>query len=160
MCADLARLPSLLYLLFKLKGLIGEHSCPQMTQMNADKSATGSNGISRDLVQAPSSCATHEVSLCQSLHLRHLGTISSFPPSLGPITKREPVSIVWREPPLASHFLSSSLRIAQNLSRSSSCSFERPARAGRMWPGDCRLDPRREWCGVLALAVAFPPRRA
>src|SRR5271157_907942 len=70
MCADLARLPSLLHLLFKLKGLIGEHSCPQMTQMNADKSATGSNGISRDLVQAPSSCATHEVSLCLSLHLR------------------------------------------------------------------------------------------
>src|SRR5208337_4803748 len=41
-----------------------------MTQMNADKSATGSNGISRDLVQAPRSCATHEVSLCLSLHLR------------------------------------------------------------------------------------------
>jgi len=31
----------------------------------------------------------------------------------GPIVKREPILIIWREPPLASHFLSSSLRIAQ-----------------------------------------------
>src|SRR5208337_4898088 len=70
MCADLARLPSLPHLLFKLNGLIGEDSCPQMTQMNADKTATGKKGISRELVQARSSRDTLGVSLCLSLHLR------------------------------------------------------------------------------------------
>ena len=42
---------------------------------------------------------------------------------MGLITKREPFSIIWGAPPLASFSLSSSPRIAQELSCSLSCSF-------------------------------------
>ena len=79
---------------------------------------------------------------------------------VGPSRNSAAVTSIWRETPLASHFLSSFPRIAQNLSCSSSCSFERAARAGRMRPGDCPRAPRREWCGVRVLAVGFPQRRA
>jgi len=51
---------------------------------------------------------------------------------LGLIKKRAPVSIIWGAPPLASFFLSSCSRIAQELS----CSFPCTALAGQVRPRD------------------------
>ena len=54
---------------------------------------------------------------------QYQGELLGFWNWLGLITKREPFSIIWREPSLASYFLSSSPRVAQDLSCSLSCSF-------------------------------------
>src|SRR5271157_367657 len=82
MCADPAGLPSM-RLLFKLKGLNRGHFCPQITQMDADKSG---NRIETEEVQtffareahAPRT-ESHFASLFICGHLRHLRTISSVP---------------------------------------------------------------------------------
>jgi hypothetical protein len=57
---------------------------------------------------------------------------------VGPITDSAAVSIIWRETLLASRFLSSSPRIAQDLCFSSSCSRERGHDSS---PFDASVDP-------------------
>jgi len=74
--------------------------------------------------------------------------------TLGPITDSATASIISTATPFASRFLSSSPRIAQDLSFPWFC-FERAARVGWMRPGDYTLVPQREWCGDPALALAL-----
>src|SRR5271166_4708126 len=83
MCADPAGLPSLLHLLYNMARLRGQHSCPQMMQMNTDKSRSC---IDREFSTLHSSAKLNHHAgsffltcffIC--VHLRHLRTDSPIP---------------------------------------------------------------------------------
>src|SRR5208337_2409083 len=99
MCADPAGLPSLLHLLYNMARLRGQHSCPQMTQMNTDKSRSC---IDREFSTLHSSAKLNHHAgsffltcffIC--VHLRHLRTDPPIPsfaikliPRLDPLATR------------------------------------------------------------------------
>jgi hypothetical protein len=76
---------------------------------------------------------------------------------MGPSTESLPVLSIWRGPPCASSFLSSSSSIAQDCLVLCLVPSERARRAGRIRPCDC-LPASRVVCGVRVPAPGFSLR--